>query len=370
MRAICVLAAICVGCGGNKEQPPAPGSASAEVPRDAAALPQTLAPVANVLGHVELITGTNRFALRAGEHWFVSSQQGLVARPAVGKAIAAQLEAVGGVVTDVLYGASPIVVGGKDHQERHVRIGATAEDVKVHGIAWEAVQVGDIELWHTEHRIRTELAWVDARGATEVPAFPLVGPRPNALSPVSGKACEAPRIPDIASNGKVAVALLVECHPDAPVRVAWLEPSETRVVEVPAAKLGFTAHRIAIRRDGTSVAITGTRGDQLGIFRIGQPADVAARTFPARVVFQTEIDDAGAVWTYSSGKQDGTKVLARDGVPVTLATGRASDLVPQGLGYDTHLGIAVLARVPGAPARDVVFAQRPPAGGVIDLDAR
>lgn len=369
MRAICIVAAICAACGGKKEQAPAAGSASADVPRDAATLPQTLTPIAYVRDDVNMITGTNRFALHAGDAWFASSPTGIVAQPAVGQAIAAQLQEVGGVVADVLYGATPIVVGGKDHQERHVRVGATIEDVKVHGIAWEAVQVGDIELWHTEHRIRTELAWVDARGATELPAFRLAGPKADAASPVSGKACESPRIADIASNGKVAVALLVECHPDAPVRIAWIEPSETRVVEVPAAKLAFTAQRIAIGRDASDVAIAGTRDDRLGILRIGQPTDVATRTFPARRVFDAAIDDAGAVWTLSSGVHDGSRVIARDGVPVALSATGATTLVPEGLGYDSHLGIAVLASIPETK-RSVVLVQRPPAGGVVELDAR
>jgi hypothetical protein len=133
------------------------------------------------------------------------------------------------------------------------------------------------------------------------------------------------------------------------------------------------AEHLVIAADGTPV-VTGLRGEKVAIARVQPDGNwqVTKTSIEAFAVGGTEVDAAGGVWTLSVGSapegQSGW-VLARDGTPVELRGPDGQVVSPFGLASDPHLGVVVVASVSVyEPAW--LFAQRPPPGAPITIEAR
>lgn len=298
-----------------------------------------------------LVVGTREVAVTtAAGDWLELTASGIVARPAIASELAAARTAVGGALVEVWLGARPIVSGGEDHAERALRVAPT-QPVAVDGALLEVAVAGDGEIWRTEHALRSELTTVAADGATTaLPGFPRVGPDAEARSPVSARACAAPRVRALAGDGSPAgvVALVTECHPDAAVRLARLPAGEVLVLPGVGA-LGFEPTRLAVGPRG-ALAVVGHRRDALAVARPGAAVEVAPAPGIESVLDAAFADD-GALWTrWLARGSDGRDrhVVMREGREVALAGPRGEAVRAIGLAVDREAGIVVLAEIAGA----------------------
>ncbi|MGN6109106.1 MAG: hypothetical protein ACTHU0_28630 [Kofleriaceae bacterium] len=345
--------AIAGSCGKSRDE----GAPSAPPPTGRA--PQAPAPraelraFAELRGHAELIAGTGRAAVVVGDaHWYELDERGPASQPMIGAALGRTRAELGGELLELHLGRLPIVSGGEEHRERVVRLAPEPGAVELHGMLVQvATTAGGIDVWRSEHELRSELSAIDAAGArTELPPLPRIGPEPESRSPVSARACAAPKVREIAASGDQVLALVTECHPSAPVRIAryrWPGPTvEVRTLP-PLGELGLEIDRLVVARDGTPILV-GRRDGVVQIARVTAAGALEATPGPARVelVLDAEVADDGAVWTRTLGRAaDGRDQLAiaRDGAPVELASPAGHPLRPEGLALDDQLGVVVLA---------------------------
>jgi hypothetical protein len=326
-----VIALLVIACK-SADQPPVP--------------PRTFGVAAEIRGLATLVPGTRRFAVRAGAGWYESPA--LVDQPAIGRAIARELDTLGGVV-DVFFGTTPIVVGGEDHREQHVRIPTSA--VALDGLATKIESLPDgREVWAYTHELTKHLAFVSGATVDSPPAFARLAPVGDSASPVSRRLCELPSVHDIAVSDRAAYALVIECNDDAPVRVARFEPTASETQLPSRRTLGATVDKLAISRTG-QVALVGVRDGKLSIDRV-TGTEVKVATFGAvSRVFAAVVAGDGAVWTFVLA---GQPTVLRDGVVVALGEGHT----PTGLAVDATLGVSVLALGNNATW---LYAEHPPA---------
>lgn len=359
--AVAALLAACA-CKGSNERAPAAatGGSDAAVPP----APGTLAPVAQLRGLPLLARGTRRVAVRFHDeaHWYEPAPGALLARDEIGLAVAREIANLGGSLADVFLGTSPIVSGGEHHAHRSVRVGPPAQTIAIDGYLEEVATLADgIEVWRVEMHAQKQLAIVARDGTvTRPPPLPLLGQPIATASPVSAKLCERPAAVDLASNRDLAVALIHECDPAAPIRLAMVRaPGAALAVErIPSpVQLGHDIVAIAVGRDG-ALGFAATRDQQLVVGRIevvpGGVAKVSSQAGPplaSTVVREVVVADDLAVWSVVGER------LYRDLVEVPLETPRRERLAPVALALDAHLGVMVI----GFDGRDTrwLFAERP-----------
>lgn len=409
-------AATAMSCRGERERAAAAADADADAarardtsPRAAASAPPAaagdarLALVARIAapprraGPATLVAGTRRIAVWDGAAgWYEPDARGLAAQPLVGRAIAAARDAVGPLAEPHL-GSLPVLSGGDEHREQHLRLAPAAQPIAIPGmlVAVATAPAAAAELWWTEHELRSALTPVVAgRALPALPALAARGPALAARSPVSSKACAVPRVRALAGSPAVILALVTECHPDAPVRIAehrWpagpSAPPARQVIELGSlAALAASVPRPAGEADASGGAragdasgalqldhlvatpggdpvLVGRRSGVVVVLRVAASGRVAASAPGPRGVSaltHAAVASDGAVWTRSlvtgAGGRDAI-TIARDGAPVRIALPSGAPLAAEALAFDEHLGIVVLAR---AGAEAWLLAERPP----------
>ena len=305
---VAVALALVAACG-SKSQEPIPG-------------PPALNPIGTYPG-AQLVSNGVRAVLVDGDRWLDLGPGKPVGDPLVASQLARLRAELGEL--ELFLGVHPIVVGGEEHHEQHLRIDHEARPVDLEGHLVRVVAIGELELWQFEERLQARLARVDARASISVlPAHANVGERFDSASPVSAKRCATPAIADLAVAGEAILALLVECHPNAPVRIARHRGTAT---DVEQHSLGFAASQLA------GDVIVGIANGRLAYARDGVTATTSIAA--TRVIDAARASD-GAIWTLSTTEGD-ARTLARDGTPTKLAG------TPAQLAHDDDRGLVVLA---------------------------
>jgi hypothetical protein len=403
LRAAIAAAAALAACGDRRRDdeagPAAPSTPPQPPPQERPPpdAPHALRPIAELREHAVLVEGTRRIALWVGDAgWYEPDARGLAAQPLLGAALArarADLEEP----TDVFLGTRPVLSGGAEHHERVIGFAPAPRELALHGLPLQVVTAGPVEVWRYEHELRMELATVDDAGAVAaLPALPRLGPDAEALSTVGAKACAAPKVRDLAGTGDAVLALVTECHPRAPVRIAtyrWpaggAAPARQIATLSSLAELDLQIDHLLAARDGAPILV-GRRGGAVIVLRpsagsssagsssagsssagagSGTPAPPVTSRGPAGVeaVTHAAIADDGAVWirALARGEQHRDRVeLARDGAPVPLASPAGARLRAESLSFDERLGIVVLAT---EGATRWLLAERPPPGRPVVL---
>ena len=299
-----------------------------------------------------LIAGSRRVAIDAGDAgWFEPAPGTPREVPATAAAIAKLRRELGGDF-QVFLGAHPIAVGGEDHHEAIIRLEPVPRTIALDGhLAKVSALDNGVEVWQFDERLRAELAVVDKAGlVTTLPALELISPTDPGLSPMSAKACAAPKIPSLASTGTVVFALLIECNPNAPIRIATYRGTGPNVALESlesTTQLGFEPKHIVARRDGTR-AIVGAAAGKLWIGRVASDGKIVKRASLAdvRVVVDAALAGDGAVWalTLSVGSDErDVWQVSRDGEVVFIADPAGTALRPAQLAFDERYGVVVIA---------------------------
>jgi hypothetical protein len=242
-----------------------------------------------------------------------------------------------------------------------------------------------VDVWRYEHQLRTELAIVDAAGVVApLPAFSRIGPAVEGISPVGAKACAAPKVRDLAGTGDAVLALVTECHPRAPVRIAtyrWKAPGgppERSVVTLGSlAELDLEIDHLLVARDGAPVLV-GRRGGAAVVMRMGGAGagggsgsgDRAVGPTGVEAITHAAIAADGAVWLRLLGRGPSGRdriTVARDGVVIGVTNPAGAPVRAEALARDERLGIVVLAT---EGAVRWLLAERPPAGPPLVLPPR
>lgn len=303
--------------------------------------PAGLALVAEFRGEVTLIPGTDRIALRVGRTgWQEVAAGKRVDRPELGAAIARAAEAGDGVA-DIFLGTTPIVIAGEHHHEQAARITPEVVPIDFHGTVYEVVTTTDgREAWRHEHALISQLAFVRGTDVRDAPALARIGPEIDDTSPVRKRLCKTPRVLDVDAAGETIYALVVECSPQAPIRVVAYQPDrELRIGSVEELQLDPVA--LAVSRSG-GLALAGMRAPgQLAIARVAADGKTTVTAHLAGVtrVHSAVVADDGAVWVLAFTSTGA--LVARDGVPVAV-TG-----IPEHLAYEAKHGVIVLAAAAG-----------------------
>ena len=330
MRRVLAIALV-VACK-SEAPPPQVGSASAAAPRAFGVLAEIRG------GDAALLGGTRRFALRVGDRWYDAVSGRLVENKSLAVPDA----------TDIFLGVTPIAVVGEEHHEQHVRLGAERTEVPLLGVATKIEATRDgLEIWAYTHELEKNLALVRGGTVTYPKPFARIGPLPESISPVSAKLCERPHIADVAASERAVFALVTECSPLAPLRLAEYASADAEAKETQLATrrdLGIAFERLVVSNSGR-VHVVGVRDRRLAIDRLVAGTLQAATFEPvARVVAAVAADDE-AVWTLVLDSAGKASVL-RDGKPMP------TDAAPTGLAIDDALGVVVLAK-------DKLYAERP-----------
>jgi len=383
LRAAIAAAAALAACDKRRDAAPAAAPAAAPSPSPAAAPPggPALRPIAELRERAVLVEGTRRIALWVGEAgWYEPDGRGLAAQPLMGAAIA-RARAELGELTEVFLGTRPVLAGGEEHRERVLQLAPAPRELALRGMPVQVATAGALDVWRYEHELRSELATIDAAGAvTALPALPRLGPDVEAMSVVGAKACATPRVRDLAGARDAVLALVTECHPRAPVRIATYRWPPAGAGSAPArevatlgtlAELDLQIDRLLATRDGAPILV-GRRGDTVVVMRVGAGGGATSwgRLAGVEAVTHAAVADDGAVWirTIGRGEQGHDRVvIARDGAPQELASPAGASLRAESLALDDRLGIVVLA---SEGAARWLLAERPPAGPPVVLPAR
>jgi len=326
-------------CGKSPSDAPVAGSGSAAPKPALRAIAKLSSPT--------LVAGSRRIAITTGEDWLESAPGGPRNAPAIAAHIARLRASLGGDF-EVFLGTHPIVVAGEEHHEQYLRITPEPRAIALDGhlVRVAAVRSGD-ELWQLEERLRDQLAIVDASGTlTPVPPYELIGSPITGISPVSARKCSTPQIVELASTGIAIAALIVECNPDSPIRIATYRwPGAASVVErlASATELGFEPKHLVVSPNGTLVLV-GAAGGKLVVARVASDRKVTQRSSLEHVtrVVEAALADDGSVWTMTIGRDDAWQ-LARDGELVTIADPSGTLLRPKQLAFDQVFGVVVIA---------------------------
>lgn len=333
MKRVLVIALV-LACK-SEAPPPQVGSASSAAARGFGVL-------AEIRGDATLVPGTRRFALRIGGRWYEPKAGTLVENKALGGTPEA---------SEVFLGVTPIVVVGEEHHEKHVRFTTAREEVPLIGLATRIESTRDgLEIWAFTHELAKSLALVRATTVTYPKPFARVGPLPESMSPVSARLCEEPHVQDVAASDQRVFALVTECSPLAPLRLAEFtneeaEPKQTQLAT--RRDLGISFEKLVVSRSGR-VHVVGVRDKRLAIDTLVDGNLKSATFGPVARVFSAIAADDEAVWTLVIDTA-GKAVVLRDGTPMTI------EGAPSALGYDETLGVVVLAtgqlyaERPGAP---------------------
>lgn len=231
---------------------------SAKSAKSVTAAPQTPPPPARVkLGltgakrrRCELYPGARSYLLQVDDAWWEPRSKGFTKR----EQIAAVMEKED--LDAVFVGRAPIMMGGAP-TARHWALDRGW--IKVQGQLTSVAPAGASgELWLTSDSDgRYRGFFVDGKKPAVALTRPrLVGPEVPGLSEIGAKACAQPMLLAAAGSESEALALVIECHKDAPRRIAhWTLPKlELREEPLPAE---LEPHDLLTAEDGTLV-VTGT----------------------------------------------------------------------------------------------------------------
>jgi hypothetical protein len=312
--------------------------------------PVKLTAIADITGEATLVAGTRRVAVYGGETWWQSDAGGLP----IGATIAQERARLGGLV-DIFLGATPILVGGEEHHEEHLRITSSVTpidfDVEVSKIV--TLRNGR-EAWLARVGIVDQIVFVTGTNVEITPKLPLVGPPADTVSPVSARLCATPKTEDIAVFGDEVYALVGECNEEAPLRIVAY-PSG-RVSMLPTReRLAMSFMKLAVSRDG-KLHLVGIRDGHVHVENVLddmvlKSSSVLTRFAATRVETALYADD-GAFWTLVLDAYNKPQVL-RDGMLV------ATPSPPKALALDDKFGVVVLTD-------KVLLAERPGARFVIE----
>ncbi len=337
--------------------------------------------VAEIRGEAMLVGEAGRFALIAERRWFDAVDGSLRERAELSAPLARTLADLG-ELAEVHLGSAPVIVGGSDHHEQHIRLEPAPRPIAVTGIVVEIATAGTgEELWRIEHELRIGLASFDGQmsttSPTPIPALPRIGSDADHRSPVQAKLCAQPRIIDLvgvvtAHAGSRIDALVTECNDATPIRIVshrWPGPQVTVTTLASPAELGLRPERLVVTPRGEPVMV-GTRAGQLAIGRVGADRQITITSTLAGVSRVTTAVAAAdsSIWTLTLGGADDW-IVARDGVAITLVdpSGAPAPLRAVQLAGDPRLGIVVLAR---SATRLYLLASQPPAGPPLVISAR
>ena len=340
---------------------PGPGalpSATVE-PRVSAAPSNT--PFRSIL-HAErcsLVPGHRSFLLQWDGAWLEPTAQGFVRRPEIEQA---DLGSGDDEDREILLGRTP-VLSVKDSQTEQVRYtrldGSRRHPIAVDGAAREiAVAPDGAEVWITSDReLRHRIHWIESArpGLLQEPAR--IGPDVPGLSEIGEKNCARPTIAGVAVNRSEAVALVLECHIETPVRLVHyarpaLAPREERL---PAPATGFSPKRVRLLDDG-GIVVSGTIADRPTIARpdSGTWKSISSDTRIVYLLEMLSIDASGHAWIMTLGQgldghDDWAILREQDGrlerVPLIDPSGAV--VRPDAFGFHPTTGIAVCGSSPG-----------------------
>jgi hypothetical protein len=326
---LAIAIALCA-CGKSAERAPvgsASGSSAALGLRVVTRLPATSV----------LLPGPRRIAIDADGRWLETRGGEPQPVPATAAAVTRLRGELGEL--ELHLGRDVIAIGGEEHHEQYLRLveGAKAiafDDAHVTQVVATAVH----EVWSYQDKLRSRLAVVDASGVvTPLPELALAGKPITGVSPVSTKLCATPAIKDVAATHDSVVALVVECDPEAPVRLVtyrWPgtsnDPAATVQELASRRALGFEPAQLAVA-PGVH-AIAGVGDGEIHVLKIGS----APTRLPGTTLTALEIAADGAVWLLAG-------TLWRDGTAMPVRDPSGIEVVPRALSRDEHLGIVVLA---------------------------
>jgi hypothetical protein len=354
--------------------PPEPSSAPAELPRDADDPPSeppevagssdgcgsSLCPVLQLEARADLVQGTGRIALLARDQWLEIDERDITVDQALSRRIAEAYDRPGGFSLhlghDAIVGPDPFdPPAGKRH--RHQRWRPTPQTITLPGILTDVVALDEgREAWRFADSRSSRLAFVDRAGKVFVaPALPSMGPAVPGLSDLGREVCAEPTVSRIAGAGRELIALVVECHVEAPVRlVRYTSTGQASEVRTMASvrESDFEVEALAV--DGTGPVVAGRSRDRLVVARPGDAATWTITRGDTRtaIVLGLVVDGDDLAWTLTLGADaSGHDVseVQRDALAVVLPTIEGETLRPSQIGFDARMGVVVLASSESGP---------------------
>ena len=318
------LLLVLLACKSEPPPPSAPGSGSATAPVRAFGV------VAELPGTPALVAGTRTFALHGDDRWWDVKAGVLVENRPIAAAIASEQ-----AVSNVLLGATPVIVAGEEHHEKHARFTPAREEVPLFGLASKiATTKRGLEGWLDSDELREEVALVDGGTVTMPKRVDRIGPIPENLSPVRAKLCEHPRVIDVAASDTSVFALVGECSPQAPLRVLEYKAQDADPIDRQLSVLDIADAKLVVTRDG-KLTIAGIRAGKLVVAPIVDGKPVPAEHGAASRMLAA-LASGDSVWSLvvdPSGKH----TVLRDDKPVEV------ELPPAAIGYDETLGAVILS---------------------------
>ena len=203
------------------------------------------------------------------------------------------------------------------------------------------------ELWmialtaHGEQRLA-----VAGRGVRSMlPLPPLQGPEVPGLSELAAPRCATPFAARVAGDGRVAAALVVECHRDAPTHIVRLRSGAAAPEVRGMSALGFDPEAFGVLPDGRAV-IAGTSPSTIAREAPDGSWERGPGPRGAAAVVAMSIASDGSIWVLALGAgADGHDRwwIERDGAPVELADPDGGALVPRAIARHPDLGIVAAA---------------------------
>jgi hypothetical protein len=327
-----LVIALVLACKSESPPPPHVGSASGA--------PRVFGVLAEIRGgDASLVAGARRFALRVGDRWYDAVAGKLVENKSLGTVPE---------TPDIFLGVTPIAVVGEEHHEKHLRLAAAREEVPLVGVATKIEATRDgLEVWAYTHELEKNLALVRGGTVTYPKPFARVGPLPESMSPVSAKLCERPHIADVAASTRAVFALVTECSPLAPFRLAEFanEAADAKETQLATRQdLGITFEKLVVSNSGR-VHVVGVRDKRLVVDTLVDGNLKPATFEPVARVYTAVAADDEAVWTLVLDSA-GTASVLRDGQPMP------TEGPPTALAVDDTLGVVVLTK-------DKLYAERP-----------
>jgi hypothetical protein len=275
----------------------------------------------------------------------------------------------------VLLGHHPIAVGiDRRRRDHHVRLRPARQLVRLRGVPEQIVALpGGLEAWRVsfEGARPAGLAFVSERGrATLAAPLPSLEPRLPSPSATIARLCAQPGISRVAALGSNVLALVLECHREAPMRLVRYD-AEGKVTDVralaSAASAGFDPEQLAVAPDGPVVA--GRSAGRLVLARPGERDSwqLVKGQSRAAAVIALAVGVTGAAWTLTLGEDDSGDDLWEvqcEGRPVSLSDPDGAPVRPVQMGADAHLGVSVLAMGEGGKW---LFAETPLGGTPVEL---
>ncbi len=245
----------------------------------------------------ELFPGARSYLLQVEDAWWEPGPKGFTKRE--------QIAAMKGKedLDSVFVGRAPILMGGAP-TARHWALDRGW--IKVQGQLTSVAPAGASgELWLTSDSDgRSRGFFVDGKKPALALTHPrIVGPEVPGLSELGAKACAQPTLLAAAGSESEALALVIECHKDAPRRIAhWTVPKlELREEQLPA---GLEPHDLLTAEDGTLVVTGKLNGNAFAARReaSGRWTSLTSSLAAGSDTTEAALDSRGRVWMSGLGR--------------------------------------------------------------------